>query len=65
MVDVEIHNAATDMALEKIILWQDHSHPSGYRPTLKMIEYPGNKFALELNVFGRVTVVPYTKPETK
>lgn len=60
----EIH-AAQDMAVNKVVLWSDHTHGEGYNPTLKMIEYPGKKFCLELNVFGRVTVVPYTKAETK
>jgi hypothetical protein len=56
-------NAVTDMAINKTILWQDHTHGQGYNPTLRLIEYPDNKFALELNVFGRVTVVPYIKAE--
>jgi len=55
--------AVTDMAINKTILWQDHTHGEGYNPSLKMIEYPGNKFALELNVHGRVFVFPYTKAE--
>lgn len=55
--------ATTEMS-EKIILWQDHNHPHGYRPTLKMLTFPDGNHALELSVFGRVTVVPYTKPES-
>lgn len=55
--------ACQDLALNKIVLWSDHTHGEGYNPTLKMIEYPGKKFALELSVFGRVYVTPYTKSE--
>ena len=55
--------AMTELIDDKITLWQDHSHSHGYRPTLKMLVFPDGKKALELSVFGRATVVPYTKPE--
>jgi hypothetical protein len=48
---------------DEAIVWQDHAHPSGYRPTLKMLYFPDGKQALELNVFGKVMVIPYTKAE--
>lgn len=54
--------AATELA-EKVILWQDHTHPEGYRPTLKMVNFPNGKQALELNVHGRVVVLLFTKAE--
>lgn len=56
-------DAVMELAHDKIILWQDHSHPSGYRPMLRMLVYPDGKCALELHVHGNVTVMPYTKPE--
>ena len=54
--------SATELC-DKIILWQDHTHPNGYRPTLKMLMFPDGKRALELNVFGKVTVIPFIKAE--
>jgi hypothetical protein len=53
----------TEITSDKVILWQDHSHPNRYRPTLKMLYFPDGKQALELNVFGNVLVIPYTKAE--
>lgn len=55
--------ACTDIYRDKIILWQDFTHPEGYRPTLKMLVLPDGKMVLELSVFGRVSVTPYTKAE--
>lgn len=55
--------AVAEIVSDKITLWQDHAHPNGYRPTLKMLKFLNGKIALELNVFGNVTVVPYTPPE--
>ena len=54
--------AATEIA-ERITLWQDFNHPQGYRPTLCILKFPDGRMALELSVFGRVTVTPYTKAE--
>lgn len=48
---------------ERVILWQDHSHPNGYRPKLTMLIYPDGRMALEMNVFGSVFVRPYVKAE--
>ena len=52
---------AQDMALDRILLWQDFTQPQGYRNTLTLIVYPDEKFAYEFNVGGSVTVVPYKK----
>ena len=61
----ELIGTATEITTDKVILWQDYGHPNGYRPTLKMLFYPDGKQALELNVFGRVYITPYTKPECR
>lgn len=55
--------AMTEITKDKVILWQDHAHPQGYRPTLKLLEFPDGRMALELSVFGRVVVMPYVKPD--
>lgn len=57
------NKAYTDITVEKITLWQDHTHSSNYRPTLRMLVYPDGKQVLELNVFGTVTIMPYAKAE--
>lgn len=53
--------AVSDMALEKIILWQDFTKPHGYRDSLTLIRYPDEKYAYEFSVGGTVRVVPYNK----
>lgn len=55
----------TSEICEKVILWQDFTHPNGYRPTLKMLVFPDGKKALEMNVFGNVTVFPFINAESK
>lgn len=59
------HHGGETVAFEAdtITLWQDHSHPNGYRPRLEMIVHRDGTQALKLSVFGKVTVVPYTKAE--
>lgn len=49
--------------LDEVILWQDHSHPCGYRPILKLLTFPGHKKSIEMNVFGTVFRVDYVSPE--
>jgi hypothetical protein len=53
---------ATELC-ERTIVWQDHSHGNGYNPKLTMLKFPNGKLALELQVFGTVSVLPYVKPE--
>ena len=53
----------TEPPHEKIVLWQDHSHPQGYRPTLTLIQYDSGEKCLELRVFGSVYRERYTKAE--
>lgn len=55
--------AVTEMISDKIVLWQDHSHPNGYRPTLEMLVFPDGQKALRLSVFGKVTTFSYTNAE--
>jgi hypothetical protein len=55
--------AVTEIVNDTIVLWQDFTHPNGYRPRLEMMVFPDGKMALKLSVFGKVTVVPYTKAE--
>lgn len=62
MTKLESIETATEIC-DKIILWQDYTHPNGYRPTLKLLVFPDGKQALELNVFGNATVVPFIKAE--
>ncbi len=59
MVDVEKHNAAIDMAIDKVVLWQDHAHPNGYRDSLTLVKYSEEKWSYEFNVGGTVQVIPY------
>ena len=55
--------AVTELA-EKVILWQDHTHPNGYRPKLTMLKFPDGRLAIEINVHGSCQVFPYTKAES-
>ncbi len=55
------HQTAQDMALDRILLWQDFTQSQGYRNTLTLLKYPGDKWAYEFNVGGTVHVVPYNK----
>lgn len=57
--------AMTELISDQIILWQDYTHPQGYRPELRMLIFPDGKKALKLSVFGKVTVVPFTRAECK
>jgi hypothetical protein len=50
-----------DMAIEKHILWEDFTQPRGYRDSLKLIRYPGDKWAYEFSVGGETQVRPYNK----
>lgn len=61
---VEDGVGCTENIKEKVILWQDHSHPIGYRPTLKMLVSDTGEKMIELNVFGKVSVFPYVSPES-
>ena len=60
---VEDGVGCTENIKEKVILWQDHSHPIGYRPTLKMLVSGTGEKMIELNVFGKVSVFTYVSPE--
>jgi hypothetical protein len=51
--------AAQDLAIEKIVLWQDFTQPNGYRDTLTLVQHPGDKWHYEFNVGGTVHVIPY------
>lgn len=53
--------AVSDLALERMILWQDFTQPQGYRNTLRLIVYPDGRYAYEFNVGGTVHVIPYLK----
>lgn len=53
--------AVSDMAIEKIILWQDFTKPHGYRDQLLLIKYPNEVYAYEFIVGGEVRVVKYNK----
>lgn len=56
--------AMTEPIQERVILWQDHSHPEGYRPTLTLLVFPNGRKCLELSVHGTVMRLPYTSAET-
>lgn len=57
--------AVTELLLERVILWQDHAHPNGYRPTLELLTFIDGRKALRLSVHGKVTTVAYTRPECR
>ena len=51
--------AAQDMALERILLWQDFTQPQGYRDTLTLVRMPKDNWLYELKAGGTVSVMKY------
>ena len=48
-----------DMAIERILLWQDFTQPNGYRDSLTLVKYSEDKWAYEFKTAGLTQVRPY------
>lgn len=54
--------ASLESIPERVILWQDHAYPYGYRATLSLLHFADGSEALELSHGGYVIRRPYTFP---